>query len=152
MPFTSAHLSDVLESSVPVLSLVDAVRRSAAVTEQFRKLKAALERPVDFERRRYGRIALPMPLVVTPLDQTGLPLTGLTITVVGKDISPRGISFFHPQPLPHRQAVITFDHPEVGHFAMEVDIGWCQFTGNGWYISGGRVMRGAAPTRPVRLD
>jgi hypothetical protein len=149
MPYTSPHRTDPLASPIHGLSLVDAVRRSAAITEQFRTLKAALERPVAFERRRYGRIALPMPVVITPLDQTGLPLTELTMTVDGKDISPRGVSFFHQQPLPHRQTIVSFDHPEVGHFAMEVDIGWCQFTGSGWYISGGRVIRGVAPMRPT---
>jgi hypothetical protein len=116
----------------------------AELTEQFRALKEALEGPVTFERRRFGRIALPILLRVTPLDQTGQRLEDLAMTVVGKDISPRGISFFHEHPLPYRRAMVAFDHPDVGHFAMEVDITWCQFTAVSWYVSGGRLIRAGA--------
>ena len=79
----------------------------------------------------------------TALDQTGQRDEELTMTVVGKDISPRGISFFHERPLPYRRAIVTFEHPDIGHFEMEADIGWCQFTGVGWYVSGGRLVRAA---------
>jgi hypothetical protein len=123
----------------------DAALRSSALTEQFRRLRKALERPVTFERRNYGRIPLPLLLRVIPLDQTGQRMEDLATTVVGKDISPRGISFFHEQPLPHRRAIITFEHPDVGRFTMEIDLGWCQFTGVGWYVSGGRLIRTIAP-------
>lgn len=118
--------------------------RNSALTEQFRMLKEALERPVSFERRQFGRIALPLVLQVTPLDQTGQPLEHLALRVVGKDISPRGISFFHEQPLPYRRAIVTFEHPEVGRFCVEVDMSWCRFTSPGWYQSGGRLIRTVA--------
>jgi hypothetical protein len=122
---------------------------SQGMAQQFQALKDALSRPVEPDRRRYGRIPLPMLLQVTPLDSNGQPQEELTTTVVGKDISPRGVSFFHQQPLPYRRAVVTFEHPEVGEFTMEVDIGWCQFTEHGWYVSGARQMR-AGGQRAVR--
>lgn len=109
--------------------------------DEFRKLRQALQRPVKFERRSYGRIPLPLLLRVTPLDQTRQRLDNLSSVVVGKDISPTGISFFHEQPLPHRRAIVQFEHPDVGTFTMEIDLGWCQFTGSGWYVSGGRLIR-----------
>jgi hypothetical protein len=115
--------------------------RSSALTEQFRTLKEALERPVTFERRQFGRMALPLVLQVTPLDQTGQPLENLATSTIGKDISPRGISFFHERPLPHRRAIVTFEHPDVGRFCVEVDVSWCRFTSPGWYQSGGRLIR-----------
>lgn len=114
---------------------------SQIMAEQFRLLKEALNRPVTFERRRYGRIPLPLLLQVTPLDDAGRRLENLTTIVVGRDISPRGISFFHQQPLPYRRVLVTFEHPEVGNFTMEVDVNWCQFTEYGWYVSGGRQVR-----------
>jgi hypothetical protein len=125
----------------------DAPLRNSALTEQFRRLKEALERPVSFERRQYGRIALPLVLQVTPLDQTGQRLKHLALQVVGKDISPRGISFFHERPLPHRRAIVNFEHAEVGQFSLEVDVSWCRFTSPGWYQSGGRLIR-TLPRRP----
>ena len=108
-----------------ILHTAEETMRFSTLTEQFRRLRQALQRPVSFERRSYGRIPLPLLLRVTPLDQTGQRLDELAVTVVGKDISPRGISFFHEQPLPHRRAIVAFEHPEVGSFAMEVDLGWC---------------------------
>jgi hypothetical protein len=121
--------------------------RSSALTEQFRILRQALERPVSFERRQYGRIALPLVLQVTPLDQTGQPLKHLSLQVVGKDISPRGISFFHERPLPHRRAIVEFEHADVGQFSFEVDVSWCRFTSPGWYQSGGRLVRALSRRR-----
>lgn len=110
---------------------------------QYRSLKAALNRPVTFERRHFTRIPLPMPLRLTPLDQTGQRLDHLTLTVIGKDISPRGISFFHHGSLPYRRAIVSLHHPEIGQYAAEVDIGWCRFTESGWYVSGARQIRPA---------
>jgi hypothetical protein len=118
---------------------------TAELIDEFHKLRHALQRPVKFERRGYGRLPLPLLLRVTPLDQTGQRLDELTTTVVGKDISPSGISFFHEQPLPHRRAIVSFEHPDVGTFTMEIDLSWCQFTGTGWYVSGGRLLRSLAP-------
>ena len=43
-----------------------------------------------------------------------------------------------------------FEHPEVGTFTMEIDLGWCQFTGSGWYVSGGRLVRSMAPRSKTR--
>jgi len=111
---------------------------------QYRTLKAALHRPVTFERRHFTRIPLPMTLRLTPLDQTGQRLDHLAMTVIGKDISPRGISFFHQGSLPYRRAIVSLNHPEIGQYAAEVDIGWCQFTESGWYVSGARQVRPVA--------
>jgi hypothetical protein len=118
--------------------------RAAELVQEFHKLRRALQRPVKFERRGYGRIPLPLLLRVTPLDQTGQRLDELTTIVVGKDVSPFGISFFHEQPLPHRRAIVAFEHPDIGTFTMEIDLSWCQFTGTGWYVSGGRLLRNLA--------
>jgi hypothetical protein len=131
----------------------ESLLNSQIMAQQFRALKEALNRPVTFERRRYGRIPLPLLLQVTPLDQAGQPLENLTTIVVGRDISPRGVSFFHQQPLPYRRVIVAFEHPEVGHFTMEVDVSWCQFTEYGWYVSGGRQVRvGGQRTAPAPAE
>ncbi len=119
--------------------------RTDELIEEFRKLRQALQRPVKFERRGYGRIPLPLLLRVTPLDQTGQRLDELSSIVIGKDISPTGISFFHEQPFPHRRTIVAFEHPDVGTFTMEINLGWCQFTGTSWYVSGGRLVRSLVP-------
>jgi hypothetical protein len=139
--FADQGPEQVVADLIPPRRPAAAQSRSSALTEQFRTLKNALERRVTFERRQFGRIPLPLVLQVTPLDQTGQPLENLAASMIGKDISPRGISFFHEQPLPHRRAIITFEHPDVGQFCLEVDVNWCRFTSPGWYQSGGRLIR-----------
>lgn len=157
--FMSANVVDKFSApdaesfgSAPYPVPVEDTLRSSTLTEQFRRLRQVLQRPVGFERRGYGRIPLPLLLRVTPLDQTGQRLDELATTAVGKDISPRGISFFHEQPLPHRRAIATFEHPDVGTFAMEIDLGWCQFTGTGWYVSGGRLIKTVVPMAADVVD
>ena len=143
MTETASHPNFAILSPEPILPRNPSSNetRLSALAEQFRKLKEAFERPVVYERRKYGRIPLPLVLQLTPLDQTGQQLKSLAVAVVGKDISPRGISFFHERPLPHRRAIASFEHPDVGRFCVEVDVTWCRFTCPGWYQSGGRLIR-----------
>lgn len=113
----------------------------AALIQQVGELVARVRQPVQVERRRHQRLAMPVLFQLTPLDTQGAALEDLAITVVGKDLSPRGLSFFHGQPLPYRRAIVSLDHPELGPFAVEVDIRWCRFARPGWYESGGRLLR-----------
>ncbi len=116
-------------------------RKSARLTRHIQSLIAGLERPVAAERRSSDRVAVPFLLRLTPLDPDGQPLTEEAITVVGKDISQRGLSFFHEHSLPYRRAMIELEHPEAGPLCMELDICWCRFTKLGWYESGGNLTR-----------
>ena len=134
-------------------------RKSSRLTRQVQSLIAGLERPSPAERRRHDRVAVPFLLRLTPLDPEGEPLNDEAVTVVGKDISQRGLSFFHEHSLPYRRAMIELEHPEVGPLCMEVDICWCRFSKLGWYESGGNLTRvidrepaaPAEPTAPVTL-
>jgi hypothetical protein len=114
---------------------------SAALIHQIGDLIARVHQPVAVERRHHQRLAMPVLFQLTPLDTQGEALAELAITVVGKDLSPRGLSFFHSQPLPYRRAIVSLDHPDLGPFAVEVDIRWCRFARAGWYESGGRLLR-----------
>lgn len=114
------------------------------LAEQIETLVARLQSPPKFERRRYERVAMPVLLQLTPLDDGGRPRSDQTITIVGKDISQRGLSFFHDRPLPYRRAIAALDHPQLGRFSAEVDIRWCRFAKPGWYESGGRLIRAIA--------
>jgi hypothetical protein len=72
------------------------------------------------------------------------------VTVVGKNVSPRGLSFYHNQTLPYRRAIICVKYPDYDGFSAEIDISWCRFTTAGWYESGGRLVA-AAPPEASRL-
>ncbi len=125
-------------------------RKSSNLTRQVQTLVAGLDRPAAAERREHDRVAVPFLLRLTPLDPEGEPLAEEAVTVVGKDISQRGLSFFHERSLPYRRAIIELDHPELGSLSMEVEICWCRFSKLGWYESGGNLMRvvDQAPAAP----
>lgn len=116
--------------------------RPEAVTlsGQIRALLTRLHPDVTVERRHDERFSMPVLLQLTPLDSARQPLENATI-VVGKDISRCGLSFFHERPLAFRRAIVSLEHPEIGRFAVEIDINWCRFTRPGWYVSGGRLLR-----------
>lgn len=129
----------------PAARLSVASRRdSELLTLQVQSLVSRMHTPPRTSGRRHERVALPILLQLTPLDASGEPCDEDAITIVGKDISQRGIAFFHDHPLPYRRAIVAVDHPQFGTFAAEVDIRWCRFARPGWYESGGRLVRAIA--------
>ena len=83
---------------------------------------------------------MPVLFQLTPLDENGEPVELAALTVVGKNISRRGLSFYHNEPLLYRRAMITVDHAGFDGFSAEIDISWCRFAKPGWYESGGRLL------------
>ena len=116
-----------------------------ALTRQIQAFVARLRPEVTVERRHDDRVAVPLLFRLTPLNSDRQPIHDDAITVVGKDISRRGLSFFHEQPLTYRRAIVSLEHPEFGRFAAEIDVNWCRFTRPGWYESGGRLVRPVNP-------
>ena len=93
------------------------------------------------ERRRDGRYAFPFLVRLTPVDvRTQGPLTE-PIVVVGKDLSERGLGFFHPHPLPYRRAIVTLEDCQGRTVSLLIDLSWCRFMRLGWYESGGRFLQ-----------
>ena len=117
----------------------------STLTSQIEALVNRLHPPVERERRHDDRIAIPVLFQLTPYDDDQRPLDQEASIVVGKNISRRGVSFYHQQPITHRRALIEVADPVAGTFAAEVDITWCRFTKPGWYESGGRLIRSASP-------
>ncbi len=96
---------------------------------------------VKSERRARTRYPIPYTFQLIPLDEAGKPRLEKTTTVVGKQLSQGGISFSHDQPLSCRGAIVSLIHPNVGRFAVEVDLLWTRRTVIGIYESGGRLIR-----------
>jgi hypothetical protein len=93
------------------------------------------------ERRRETRFPFPCLLHVTPVGDDGMAPSGESTVVVGKDISERGLGFYHPQPLPYRRVIISIQSGGGHWFGFLADLNWCRFTKHGWYESGGRFLR-----------
>ncbi len=128
------------------------------LTRQIEALLARLQPNIAQERRHDDRVAVPVLFRLTPLNSQREPVHDDAITVVGKDISRRGLSFFHEQQLTYRRAIVSLEHPDGERFAVEIDINWCRFTRPGWYVSGGRLVRSvnfkplSSYSRPVDND
>jgi hypothetical protein len=113
----------------------------AALALQVESLVARINPSVSRERRRDERFAIPLLFKLSPLDTGQRASEHESIVVVGKNVSRRGFSFFHEQPISHRRAILELVQPGLGEFAAEIDVTWCRFTKPGWYESGGRLVR-----------
>jgi hypothetical protein len=115
------------------------------LTIQVESLLSRLYPPVERERRHDDRVAIPVLFRLTPLDSDRQPVDLQSSIVVGKNISRRGVSFYHEKPITQRRVLIELADPNIVSFVAEVDVTWCRFTKPGWYESGGRLIRSAAP-------
>jgi hypothetical protein len=98
-------------------------------------------RPIKHERRSRDRFPIPYTFRLTPIDRDGNVLTDETTTVVGKDLSMRGIGFSHDHELWFDRAIISLSHRKVGNFVVEAEIIWTRSTPIGLYESGCRLVR-----------
>ena len=95
----------------------------------------------DFiDRRSERRYPYPYLVRLIPLDDDGTVLQNEAVVAVGKHLSDRGIGFYHPKPLPHRQMIVSLEASDGTASAFVVDLGWCRFTRQGWYESGGKFV------------
>jgi hypothetical protein len=117
--------------------------RPLSLAAQVETLLAKLNPDVVVDRRREERVAIPVLFQLIPLDADRQQVDTEAKYVVGKNISRRGLCFFHDGPITFRRALVVLDHPRLGSFRAEMDINWCRFARPGWYESGGRLIRSA---------
>jgi hypothetical protein len=93
------------------------------------------------ERRSERRYAYPYLIHVGPVAENGASWAEEGVIVVGKQISERGLSFYHPKPLPHRRMIVSLETTSGSRLRFLIDLTWCRFTRQGWYESGGRFLQ-----------
>jgi hypothetical protein len=93
------------------------------------------------ERRREQRFPLPRLIYLTPVRPGGITPVAPSLVVVGKDLSERGLGFFHREPLIHRRMIASIETHGGDWVGFLIDINWCRFTQHGWYDSGGRLLQ-----------
>jgi hypothetical protein len=124
------------------VSPTDRVRRQVSSL-----LEAMYPRHAVGERRRQERMPFPHLVYVTPVAEDGeTPCVG-TLVAAGKHVSDDGLGFYHPDPLPFRQAIVSLEQPVGQWHSFLIELRWCRFIRQGWYESGGRFVR-PAPTPP----
>ncbi len=104
-------------------------------------LRGGVERRLD-DRFPYPRLAR-----LTPLLDDKAAARDQTIMVACKQLSERGLGFFHPHPLPHRLAIVSLQRDENEWVELLLRMNWCRFIGHGWYESGGVFLRVAQDAR-----
>lgn len=107
-----------------------------------------LPKKITNERRRDFRYPYPHLIYLTPIDASGQPLNELSTVVVGKNITERGIDFFHRDPLPYRRVILTLEAEDGTRASMVTDLLWTRFTRQGWYDNGGRFLHVIAQNGP----
>lgn len=117
------------------------VRGSGEFARRYHALMMQRLPTAHAEQRKSERIPLPQLLTLTPIDDHAKPKPLEQTVVVGKDISAAGLGFFHQHPLTCRRALVAFDDDRLGALVVELDLAWCRFRKQGWYESGGRVVR-----------
>lgn len=100
-----------------------------------------LPKKINNERRRDFRYPYPHLVYLTPVDASGQPLNEQSTVVVGKNITERGIDFFHREPLPYRRVILTLEAEDGTRASVLTDLLWTRFTRQGWYDNGGRFLQ-----------
>lgn len=96
------------------------------------------------ERRRETRYPFPCLIHLTPVLDDDTPV-GETEVVIGRHLSEHGLGFYHRQPLPFRRAIASVEVEPHRWYGFLIDLNWCRFTKDGWYLSGGQFIRAASP-------
>lgn len=103
-------------------------------------IRQLLQQTVAVERRSDRRYPYPHLITLIPVAPDGTHLTDETTVVIGKQLSVGGLSFYHRQPIPHRRAVVVFEFGSH-RAALLVDLAWCRYMRQGWYVNGGRFIQ-----------
>ena len=113
------------------LFLADSHRVRAAV---MRIIKEARD-SADLEQRRTIRVPFFRPVQVG-LDDSEPP----RFSAFCRDLSLYGIGLLHIMPLHCREMLVRFSSRSGPPTDLRVRLDWCQDCGEGWYMSGGRLM------------
>ena len=97
--------------------------------------------PFVWERRAGHRVQFCESLFLVPLDEETEEPCGPPSRVQSRDISLGGISFSHPEPVPHRKVGLSFKLPGGSAVTVVALLRWCRFTRGGRYESGGEFVR-----------
>jgi hypothetical protein len=143
---------DLLELS-PTATIATEDLAAELIAEGFTELTASWQSGSTVgERRREHRYPCNLPALLVPLDSQGLSVASVPLEVRIKDISKSGIGISHPDPMPHRLVLLTFETPEKKQRRLIVRLKWCRFKGTDVYESGGQIVRALKPGESHAAD
>jgi hypothetical protein len=92
------------------------------------------------DRRDANRVPFFKPAEIRPVNSAGP-----RVSVFARDISADGIGLLHIMPLSCGEVVVRIPSRFKKVYELRVRIEWCQDCGEGWYMSGGRLLDVAEP-------
>jgi hypothetical protein len=130
-------LSSPSHGSVSLGSLLD-----HTVLDHVHEILAAnLNSAPQHDRRADRRVAFPYIMDIRPADQPAAQATA----IVGRHISYLGLDFYHQQTLPFRRWIVSLETPSKQPLQILIDVNWCRFIRQNWYLSGGRFLKVLRP-------
>ncbi|MGE0606454.1 MAG: hypothetical protein AB7O62_04945 [Pirellulales bacterium] len=111
------------------------------VRAQVQGLLAGLYGEASSAHARSGeRFAFPRLVYVTPAEADGQPGRVGTFVAAGRRVSEQGLGFFHPDPIPYREVIVSLDETMGQWRSFLMELRWCKFIRESWYESGGRLL------------
>ncbi len=95
----------------------------------------------DLGRRAQPRVPFAKLIELTPLDHDTLQPVDDRLHVVGKQLAPAGLDFFHHEPIPYRYAIVSLEARLQRWAHLLLKITWCRFLKPGWYDGGGKFVK-----------
>lgn len=147
-----AGLDEAIMDLITTNTLTDYVstgRQTAAPSvSQLVERALLLERKGLYGHEQRGADRYPYSRLVelTPYDPAQEVVTGDTITVSCRNLSMRGLGFYHRNPLNDRYALVQL-HPGTDAPEMLMKLVWCRFLKPEWYDNGGRFVRISSSVR-----
>ena len=92
------------------------------------------------ERRGDRRFPFPYPVRIARAEDDASATDDPAFTVIGKHLSETGLSFYYERPLPFRRVNVCLGSHAGLEVELVMDLSWCRFVGQGWYVSGGRFI------------
>lgn len=89
----------------------------------------------NLDRRENGRVPFFKPVEIRPKDQHSP-----RISAFSRDLSANGIGLLHIMPIDQGEVVVRIPSRYRKFYELRVAIEWCQDCGEGWYMSGGRLL------------
>ena len=148
-PFTSSSFT----LDVPPLTAAAAATGIEPLGEQVTTLINELAASRDPrtpmpERRREHRIRCSVPSLLVALADNGQALDVAPWKVTIRDLSRSGIGIAHPEPMPYRLVLLSFETAASEPVRLLARLKWCRFKHTGVHESGGQVLRVFKPGEP----
>jgi hypothetical protein len=111
------------------------------VADELIKLISQANSDGSLEHRNCDRFPISCGMLLVPLNLAGRPRADKQMTVVGRDLSTRGISFSHEAEIVGRRFILCMNISATTRMTVEAETTWSRPKSNGLYETGCRLIR-----------